>query len=82
VAEGEVLDIDPKSFGSIGVFAIQEMGRFYRHVLIEQRFPHHTAIAFSHAGKALFSVARMLGLSDVYYNFPQERLYPTENQFA
>jgi len=82
VAEGEVLDIDPKSFGSIGVFAIQEMGRFYRHVLIEQRFPHHTAIAFSHAGKALFSVARMLGLSDVYYNFPQERLYPTENPFA
>jgi L-fucose isomerase-like protein len=34
IAEGEVLDIDPKSFGGIGVFAIKEMGRFYRHVLI------------------------------------------------
>ena len=51
VAQGEVLDIDPKSFGGIGVFAIKEMGRFYRHVLIEKRFPHHTAVAFAHAGQ-------------------------------
>jgi len=29
-AEGEILDVDPKSFGSIGVFAIHEMARFYR----------------------------------------------------
>ena len=48
-----MLDIDPQSFGGIGVFAIKEMGRFYRHVLIEKRFPHHTAVAFAHAGKAL-----------------------------
>ncbi|MFC1557606.1 L-fucose/L-arabinose isomerase family protein, partial [candidate division KSB1 bacterium] len=40
IAEGEVLDIDPKSFGCIGVFAVREMVRFYRHVLIEKRFPH------------------------------------------
>ena len=33
VAEGEVLPVATKSFGAIGVFAIQEMGRFYRHVL-------------------------------------------------
>ena len=49
IAEGEILDIDPKSFGSIAVFAINEMGRFYRHVLIEKRFPHHSGIAFKHA---------------------------------
>lgn len=36
VANGEVLNINPKSFGCIGVFAINEMGRFYRHVLIEK----------------------------------------------
>ena len=36
VAQGEVLPVATKSFGSIGVFAIPEMGRFYRHVLIEK----------------------------------------------
>ena len=28
-----------------------EMGRFYRHVLIEKNFPHHGAVAFGHYGK-------------------------------
>lgn len=34
IANGEVLPVATQSFGSIGVFAINEMGRFYRHVLI------------------------------------------------
>jgi len=80
-AEGEVLDIDPQSFGSIGVFAIKEMGRFYRHVLIEKRFPHHTAVAFEHAGRPLFGAVRMLGVEDVSSNRPAGHLYPTENPF-
>jgi L-fucose isomerase-like protein len=81
VANGEVLDINPRSFGSIGVFAIKEMGRFYRHVLIEKRFPHHTAIAFKHAGKTLFAACRMLGINDLFFNFPKGVYYPTENPF-
>jgi L-fucose isomerase-like protein len=81
VAEGEVLDIDPKSFGSIGVFAIREMGRFYRHVLIERRFPHHTAVAFKHAGKALFAAAKMLGVEDIGFNQPSNMFYKSENPF-
>jgi L-fucose isomerase-like protein len=81
VAEGEVLDVNPKSFGSIGVFAIKEMGRFYRHVLIEKRFPHHTAVAFKHAGKPLFAAVRMLGVEDVFFNQPKEILYTSENPF-
>jgi L-fucose isomerase-like protein len=81
VANGEVLDLNPKSFGSIGVFAIPEMGRFYRHVLIEKRFPHHTAVAFKHAGKTLFAACRMLGLQDVFFNHPKGVYYPTENPF-
>jgi len=81
VAQGEVLDIDPKSFGGIGVFAIKEMGRFYRHVLIEKRFPHHTAVAFAHAGKTLFGAVRMLGVEDVGFNRPAGMLYKTENPF-
>lgn len=46
IAHGEVLPVTAKSFGSIGVFAIPEMGRFYRHVLIEKNYPHHGANSF------------------------------------
>jgi len=81
MAEGEVLDIDPKSFGSIGVFAIKEMGRFYRHVLIEKRFAHHTAVGFKHSGKALFEALKMLDISDIGFNHPQGFYYPSENPF-
>jgi L-fucose isomerase-like protein len=81
MANGEVLKINPKSFGSIGVFAVREMGRFYRHVLIEKRFPHHTAIAFAQAGKTLFAACRMLGVSDLFFNYPGGMYYPTENPF-
>ncbi len=81
VAEGEVLDIDPKSFGGIGVFGIREMGRFYRHVLIEKRFPHHTAVAFKHAGKVLWSAVQMLGVEDISFNRPAGMLYPGENPY-
>lgn len=82
IAEGEVLDINPKSFGSIGVFAIPEMGRFYRQVLIANRFPHHTAVAFKHAAKTLFAAVRMLGVEDVGFNRPAGLLYPGENPFS
>jgi L-fucose isomerase-like protein len=80
VAEGEVLDIEPKSFGGIGVTAVAEMGRFYRHVLIGQRFPHHTAMAFRHVGKALYSVLAMLGV-EIHHNRPATERYPDENPF-
>jgi len=81
VAQGEVLDIDPRSHGGIGVFAIRDMGRFYRHVLIRERFPHHTAVGFEHCGKALFSAVKMLGVENVFYPLPEGRPYPEENPF-
>ena len=81
VAEGEVLPVASKSFGSIGVFAIKEMGRFYRHVLIEDGFPHHGAVAFGRFGKALFEVFKYLGVEKVGYNKPKGDKYPTENPF-
>jgi len=81
VANGEVLNVKPKSFGCIGVFAVREMGRFYRHVLIEKRFPHHTAVAFQHAAKSLFSACTMLGVREVYFNRPKGAYYPSENPF-
>ena len=82
IAEGEVLDIPPLSFGSIGAFATKEMSRFYRHVLIEKQFPHHTAVAFAHAGKALFAALRMLGINDISCNHPDNLLYKSENPFG
>lgn len=81
MAEGEVLDVEPKSFGGIGIIAIREMGRFYRHVLIEKRFPHHTAVAFAPVGKTLWAALRMLGVEDIGFNRPAGMLYPTENPF-
>ncbi|MBE5768744.1 MAG: fucose isomerase [Clostridiales bacterium] len=82
IAQGEVLDVPTRSFGGIGVFAIKEMGRFYRHVLIQKRYPHHGAVAFAHCAKALFEVFKYLGVSDIAYNQPATLPYPTENPWA
>ena len=81
IAQGEVLPVASRSFGSIGVFAIPEMGRFYRHVLIEGNFPHHGAVAFGKHGKALFEVFKYIGVpvEDIGYNQPAGVRYPTEN---
>ena len=62
IAEGEVLPVATQSFGGIGIFAIHEMGRFYRHVLIQKRYSHHGAVAFGHHGKALFEVFKFMGV--------------------
>lgn len=84
IAQGEVLPVATRSFGSIGVFAIPEMGRFYRHVLIEKNYPHHGAVAFGHYGKALYEVFKYLGVEpdEINFNQPKGMLYKTENPFA
>jgi L-fucose isomerase-like protein len=83
IAQGEILPVATKSFGSIGVFAIPEMGRFYRHVLIEKNFPHHGAVAFGHYGKSLYEIFKYIGVpvEDLNFNQPKGMLYPTENPF-
>lgn len=83
VAQGEVLPVATKSFGSIGVFAIPQMGRFYRHVLIEGNYPHHGAVAFGHFGKSLYEVFKLIGVDpeEIGFNQPKEMLYKTENPF-
>lgn len=83
IAQGEILPVATKSFGGIGVFAIPEMERFYRHVLIEKNYPHHGAVAFGHFGKALFEVFKYIGVpvEDLNYNQPKSLPYPTENPF-
>ena len=83
-AEGEILPVATRSFGGIAVFAIKEMGRFYRHVLIQKNYPHHGAVAFGHHGKALYEVFKYIGVpvEDINYNQPKSLPYPTENPFA
>jgi L-fucose isomerase-like protein len=84
IAQGEVLPVATRSFGSIGIFAIPEMGRFYRHVLIEKNYPHHGAVAFGHFGKALYEVFKYIGveIDEIGYNQPASDRYPTENPFC
>ncbi len=82
VAEGEVLPVATRSFGGIGVFAIPEMGRFYRHVLIQKNYPHHGAVAFGHYGKTIFEVFKYLGVEDIGFNQPKGMLYKSENPYA
>ena len=82
IAQGEVLPVATRSFGGIGIFAIPEMGRFYRHVLISKRYPHHGAVAFGSAGKALYTVFNYLGVEDIAFNQPKSMLYKDENPFA
>ena len=84
VAQGEVLPVATRSFGAIGIFAIPEMGRFYRHVLVEKNYPHHGAVAFGHYGKALYEVFKYLGVEpeEIGFNQPKGMRYPTENPFA
>lgn len=81
IAEGEVLDVPTSSFGSIGIIGIDEMARFYRYVLLAKAYPHHTAVAFRHAGKALFEVFRYLGIEDIAFNQKPGHLYANENPF-
>ena len=84
IAQGEVLPVATRSFGAIGVFAIPQMGRFYRHVLIEKNYPHHGAVAFGHFGKTLYEVFKYVGVpvEEIDFNQPKGMRYPTENPFA
>lgn len=83
VAQGEILPVATRSYGSIGIFAIKEMNRFYRHVLIEKNYPHHAAILFDHYGRYLYDIFKYIGIpvDDIDFNKCREKYYPGENPF-
>jgi L-fucose isomerase-like protein len=81
IVEGEVLPVQVKSFGCIGIIAVREMKRFYRYGLLANHFPHHCAVVYSHVGRTLFDLLQLMGIRDTIYNQPPERLYPQENPF-
>ena len=75
IAEGSFLDVNPCSFGSLGVAAIPGFAS-------QKRFPHHGAYGFEHAGKTLFEALKLLGVDDINTPKPAGELYPGENPFA
>lgn len=82
LAEGQILKLDPCSFGGIGVIAIPGFARFYRHILVGRHFPHHGAFGFRQVGKILFDAATLLGIEEINVPRPPHSLYPGENPFA
>ena len=80
IAEGEFLDLDPKTFGSTGTAYIPGFSRFYRHVLLGA-FHHHAAVAFEQCGAVLYDAFKLLGIETIYTPNPGHIAYPGENTF-
>jgi L-fucose isomerase-like protein len=81
LAEGHILDADPKSFGAIGAIAVPDFARFYRHVLIEKQYPHHAALGSAHVGRVIYDAVKLLGIEDLSTPKKAGDLYPNENPF-
>ncbi|MDR1935709.1 MAG: fucose isomerase [Candidatus Accumulibacter sp.] len=81
IAEGEILDAPPQTFGGAGIFAIPGFARFYRHILIGNGYPHHGAVAFKKAGSVLFEAVKLLGVDNIGVPLPDSLPYPGENLF-
>jgi len=82
LAEGEILDLDPHTFGGTGIIAIPGFARFYRQILVEKHFPHHTALGFKKSGRILFEAMKLLGVNDLSAPLPETKLYENENPFG
>jgi len=82
IAEGEILDIDPQSFGGIGVVGIHGFQRFYRNVLLEWGFPHHGAFGFQPCGRILFDALKLMGMSAIATPLTPNEQYRLENPFG
>jgi len=82
IAEGEILDVSPGTFGGTGVIHIPGFKRFYRYVLIEKPFPHHAAFGFRKLGKILYEAMRLIGVRDIASPLPDNVFYQNENPFS
>ncbi|MCQ2497598.1 MAG: fucose isomerase [Lachnospiraceae bacterium] len=80
VIQGQILPVSLETYGGYGVFAVREMDRFVRNVIIEHYFPNHTVVIRGHFGSEIMSLMKMMGIK-VYYNYPSNMLYESENAF-
>ena len=69
VVEGEIMDLDPSTFGGTGILKFEGLDKFYRDVMLEHGFPHHVILCFGHCGKILIDALTMMGMP-VYENKP------------
>jgi L-fucose isomerase-like protein len=70
-----------ETYGCHGLFAIPQMARFYRHVLLEKHFPHHGAVLYGDYSAALFDLFACLDVPYIGYNRREGDLYERENPF-
>ena len=82
IANGEILPVSMNTYGCWAVFGVHEMDRFYRYVLLDKHFPHHSAIVYGDRSAELYDVMQMLGIPYIGYNHPASERYPNENPFA
>jgi L-fucose isomerase-like protein len=81
VAQGEILPVEMETYGCHALFAIPQMARFYRHVLLEKHFPHHGAVLYGGYSPALFDLFACLDVPYIGYNRREGDLYERENPF-
>ncbi|MDR1648821.1 MAG: hypothetical protein LBR71_01045 [Synergistaceae bacterium] len=81
VAQGEILPVEMETYGCYGLFAIPQMARFYRHVLLEKHFPHHGSVLYGPHAVALFDLFAYLDVPYIGYNRGEEDRYEKENPF-
>lgn len=81
LAQGQILPIDVETYGGYGVFAVPEMDRFLRNVIIEEGFPNHVVVIFEHCADVAMSTLRQVGITEIYYNHPKEVPYDKEKFF-
>lgn len=82
IANSEILPVEVNTYGNYGLFAVKEMERFYRYVLLAKRFPHHAAVAFGDYAEELFDILGYLGISYIGCNQPASIPYANENPFC
>jgi len=84
IAEGSMTDIDPHTFGGVGVAHLPDFQRFYRWAMLGQGFPHHGVVAFNRCGRVLYDAFQMVGIpvNRIHSPLSEGQLYPSENPFS
>ena len=82
VAQGQALPITMDTYGGQGIFAVPEMERFIRNVILEKQFPNHCVVIFGLYAEKLIGALKSLGIEEIDYNHPKEVPYASENVFS
>jgi len=82
IAKGKILPETLDTYGCYAVFGIEEMGRFYRHVMLEKAFPHHCAVVYGDRAATLYEIFKYLGIPYIGHNQRKIKRYPDENPFV